>query len=49
MNAKTEARLIDELHKSVTESFYRDELISLMYEQMQDDAEFCYVANNLWT
>ena len=46
MNAETEARLIDELHKSVSESFHREELISLMYEQIHDDADFCNTPNN---
>ena len=41
MNAQTEQKLIDDLHKCVAESPHRDELLTLMHEQLQDDTYFC--------
>jgi hypothetical protein len=41
MNAHTEQKLIDHLYKCVSESSHRDELLALMYEQIQEDTHFC--------
>jgi hypothetical protein len=41
MNAQTEQKLIDHLYKCVFESPHRDELLTLMYEQIQEDTPFC--------
>ena len=41
MNAQTEQKLIDDLHKCVAKSYHRDELLTLMYEQLQDDTDLC--------
>ena len=41
MNAQTEQKLIDDLHKCVAESPHRDELLTLMHEQLQDDTDLC--------
>ncbi len=43
MNAQTEEKLIDDLHKCVAESPHRDELLALMYEQIQEDTPFCII------
>lgn len=40
MNAQTEQKLIDHLYKCVSESSHQEELISLMYEQIQEDTHF---------
>ena len=41
MNTQTEQKLIDHLYKCVFESPHRDELLTLMYEQIQEDTPFC--------
>ena len=41
MSLETEEKLIDDLHKCVAESPHRDELLTLMYEQLQDDTDLC--------
>jgi len=41
MNTQTEQKLIDHLYKCVFESSHRDELLTLMYEQIQEDTLFC--------
>lgn len=43
MNAQTEQKLIDELHKCVNAHPYKDELIALMDAQLADD--LCNCAN----
>ena len=48
MNAQTEQKLIDHLYKCVSESSHRDELLALMYEQIQEDTHFCINENRFW-
>ena len=41
MSLETEQKLIDDLHKCVAESPHRDELLTLMHEQLQEDTYLC--------
>ena len=41
MKAQTEQKLIDHLHKCVSTHPYKDELLTLMHEQLQDDTDLC--------
>ena len=46
MNAQTEQKLIDDLHKLVAISPHRDELLQLMQEQIDDDLMNCAIVHN---
>lgn len=41
MNLETEARLIEHLHKCVNTHPYKDELLTLMHEQLHEDTDLC--------
>ena len=46
MNAQTEQKLIDDLHKCVAKSPHRDELLKLMQEQIDDDLINCTIVHD---
>jgi hypothetical protein len=41
----TEEEQVDQLYALVYLHNHRDELLQLMHEQIQDDADFCITAN----
>ena len=41
MSLETEQKLIEHLHKCVSTHPYKDELLTLMHEQLQEDTYLC--------
>jgi len=46
MSLETEQKLIDDLHKCVSTHPYKDELLALMHEQLDDDLMTCTNVHN---